>query len=221
MVAAGSGVRLGAGTPKALREVRGRALVAHAVANLVAGGCTHVVVVTAPELADAFAEVLEDCGAPIRLAAGGAERQDSVANGLEAIAADPALADSRFVLVHDAARAFVPPSVVARVIAALRAGAVGVIPVLPVVDSIREVTGDSSRVVERAALRIVQTPQGFDRALLVQAHAHVSQNALAVTDDAAALEALGQPVTLVPGAREAMKVTEPFDLRVAELLAEE
>lgn len=221
VVAAGSGVRLGGDVPKALRLVGGRSLVARSVAALAAGGVTHVVVVVAAGLRGAFTEALIDSGVPVTLVPGGAERQDSVANGLAAIAADPELADSRFVLVHDAARALVPPAVVGRVLAALQAGAQAVVPVVPVVDSVREVTPEGSAVVDRARLRAVQTPQGFARAVLARAHRFVAENGLRVTDDAAAVESLGLPVTLVDGAREAMKITEPLDLVIAEALAGE
>ena len=134
--------------------------------------------------------------------------------GLEAIASGAWA--SRFVLVHDAARAGVPPEVVARVIAALEAGAVGCVPVVPVVDTIRRVSEDGSTLVDRRPLRAVQTPQGFDRELLHRAHKEVRARGLSVTDDAAAIEVLGERVSLVEGSPEAFKVTEPLDLAFAE-----
>jgi 2-C-methyl-D-erythritol 4-phosphate cytidylyltransferase len=121
-----------------------------------------------------------------------------------------AMTDVDAVLVHDAARAFVPPVVVARVIAAVRAGAKAVTPVMPVVDSLRAVddTGASRRI-DRARMRIVQTPQGFDYATLAAAHAAPHP---AATDDVTLAEALGIPVTLVDGDERAFKVTTPADL---------
>ncbi|SDB80282.1 2-C-methyl-D-erythritol 4-phosphate cytidylyltransferase [Raineyella antarctica] len=216
VVAAGSGVRLGAGAPKALREIGGRALVAHAVNALAAGGVTRVVVVSRLELADDFDRALADATIPWTLVGGGAERQDSVANGLAEVArVEPG---ARHVLVHDAARPFVPATVVAAVVDALRAGAPAVIPVTPVVDTIRALSGGpgASAVVDRSVLRAVQTPQGFDLATLVRAHQHVRSEGLAVTDDAMACEAIGAAVTLVEGSRDALKVTDPFDLEIAE-----
>ena len=221
MVAAGSGVRLGAEVPKALRTVAGRTLVRRAVDGLVAAGVDHVLVVVAVGLEGRFAEALSGVRVPVRLVPGGAERQASVANGLAALAADPTLAAARIVLVHDAARALTPPGMIRAVIGAVAAGAPGAVPVLPVVDSIREQTAGGSVVVDRAPLRIVQTPQGFDLPTLVRAHALVAERGLVVTDDAAAVEALGLPLALEAGDRRAFKVTDPFDLLVAEALLSE
>ncbi len=218
VVAAGSGSRLGGDVPKALRELRGRPLVSHSIDGLAAGGVDRVVIVIAPGLDDAFADVVAGSPIPARCVHGGDERQDSVRIGLAAIAADPELATARYVLVHDAARALVPGDLVRRVIGALRDGAVAAIPVLPVVDTIREVTGTGSATVDRNRFRVVQTPQGFDRDVLERAHRLVADDGLQVTDDAAAVEALGHPVALVAGDREALKVTEPLDLLFAEAI---
>jgi 2-C-methyl-D-erythritol 4-phosphate cytidylyltransferase len=95
---------------------------------------------------------------------------------------------------------------------------VAAIPVLPVVDTIREVTATGSATVDRSRLRAVQTPQGFARDVLERAHRLVADQGLQVTDDAAAVEALGYPVALVPGDREALKITEPLDLLFAEAI---
>ena len=218
VVAAGSGSRLGGEGPKALRELDGRPLVSHSLARLAAGGVGVAVVVIAAGLEDAFAGVVAAASIPVSLVAGGAQRQDSVLAGLDAIRADPNLSGARFVLVHDAARALVPTQVVRRVIAALEAGAVAAVPVLPVVDTIREVTATGSTTVDRSLLRVVQTPQGFARDVLDRAHRMVSEVGVQVTDDAAAVEALGEPVVLVAGDREAFKVTEPLDLLFAEAI---
>jgi 2-C-methyl-D-erythritol 4-phosphate cytidylyltransferase len=145
--------------------------------------------------------------------AGGAERQDSVARALAALPSEVEL-----VLVHDAARAFVPVPVVEAVVAALRAGAPAVVPVLAVADTVKRVTGDVVvETVDRRELRSVQTPQGFTRAVLEQAHG----TGAPVTDDASMVEALGVKVTTVPGSPAAFKVTTPFDLLVAEALLRE
>jgi len=216
VVAAGSGVRLGEGGPKALRTVGGRALVAHAVDALAAGGAARVVVVGRGELAADFSRALGTAPIPWTLVEGGAERQDSVAHGLaEAARVAPS---ARHVLVHDAARPFVPAAVVSAVITALRAGASAVIPAIPVVDTIRvaDPRPGEATVVDRSRLRAVQTPQGFDLATLARAHDHVRSAGVAVTDDAMACEAIGVQVTLVDGSRDSLKVTEPFDLLVAE-----
>lgn len=214
VVAAGSGSRLGGGLTKALRLLAGRPLVAHSVDRLAAGGADRVVVVVAEGLQREFADALIDASLPVEFVIGGSERQHSVRRGLAASAANP----PDIVLVHDAARPLAPPSVVAAVVAAVRAGHRAVVPAVPVVDSIRRVAGEVSEVVDRACLRGVQTPQGFAYATLVAAHDHVARTGLQVTDDAACCEAFGHRVHLVPGSRLAMKVTEPIDLTIAEAL---
>jgi hypothetical protein len=119
-------------------------------------------------------------------------------------------AGTSLVLVHDAARCLVPPEVVERVVAALRAGAPAVVPVLPVTDTVKQVdaAGTVVRTVPRADLRAVQTPQGFARDVLERAH---DAGASGATDDASLLEALGLPVTTVVGDERAFKVTRPLD----------
>ncbi|MDO5683797.1 MAG: 2-C-methyl-D-erythritol 4-phosphate cytidylyltransferase [Propionibacteriaceae bacterium] len=218
MAAAGSGSRLGGEVPKALRLLSGIPLVAHSVARLAAGGVDRVVVIVADGLQADFERALADAPVPWQLVVGGSERQHSVRRGLAAIdRAGPA----GVVLVHDAARPLVPATVVASVIEAVRAGHQAVVPALPVVDSIRRLVPRpdgpaGSEVVDRAPLRAVQTPQGFAYATLVAAHEHVARSGLAVTDDAACCEAIGETIHLVEGSRLAMKVTEPTDLVVAE-----
>ncbi len=164
------------------------------------------------QAAEAVVAPLADAaGVPCRLVAGGAERGDSVLAGLRALPDELAI-----VLVHDAARAFAPADVFARVAEAVRAGHPAVVPGQPVVDTIKSV--DAAGVVtgtpDRQSLRAVQTPQGFDRATLAGAHA---QGSLA-TDDAALVERLGVPVLVVDGHPDAFKVTTAADLLRAERL---
>jgi 2-C-methyl-D-erythritol 4-phosphate cytidylyltransferase len=145
----------------------------------------------------------------VLVTAGGEERQESVRHGLTAL---PPGVDH--VLVHDAARALAPPELFTAVIAALRAGAEAVVPVLPVADTVKRVIGDRvTGTVERGDLRAVQTPQGFALDLLVRAHAQTGPPA---TDDAALVERLGRTVHTVPGSEEAFKVTRAIDLVLAE-----
>ena len=206
--AAGAGTRLGPGLPKALRLLAGEPLLVHAVRRLRACPRVGPVVVAAPE--DSVGDVQVLLGPyGVTVVAGGAERQDSVAAGLRALPDECDL-----VLVHDAARALVPVAVVEAVVAALVAGAQAVVPVLPVADTVKRVDASGAVVetVPREDLRVVQTPQGFRRAVLERAHA----GAVPVTDDATLVERLGVTVQTVPGAPEAMKVTTPFDLLVAE-----
>lgn len=220
VVAAGAGTRLGDGPPKALRDVGGRSLVRHSLDGLAGGGVTAAVVVIAPGEQAAFETALADAPIPAGYVYGGARRQDSVRAGLAAIVGDPKLAECDFVLVHDAARALVPSAVVAGVIEALVDGAAGCVPVIPVVDSIRRENSDgTSDVVDRTPLRAVQTPQGFRRTVLEKALEHAELVGLEVTDDATAIEAIGESVVLVNGSREALKVTVPEDLVLAEAIA--
>lgn len=207
--AAGAGVRLGPGLPKALRLLAGEPLLLHAVRGL--RECPQVgpVVVAAPAADVAGVRALL-AAYDVVVVAGGEHRHDSVAAALAALPPDVDL-----VLVHDAARCLTPPSVVGAVVTALEAGAEAVVPVLPIADTVKRVLVD--RVVEtvpREHLRAVQTPQGFRRDVLVAAHA--AGGDLTHTDDAGMVEALGRAVTVVPGHEEALKVTRPFDLVVAE-----
>ena len=226
IVAAGSGLRLGGDVPKALVPLAGQTLVRRSANALVAGGCTHLVVVVAAGLEGKFSDALAGVGVPVHLTTGGERRQDSVVNGLHLIDLLPELEQAQVVLVHDAARALVPAWVVAEVISAVRRGAAAVIPVVPMIDSVRRdhtvlngaTSGMLSSVVDRADLRLVQTPQGFDRQVLREAHAQAIAEGLEVTDDAAVCEALGHQVVLVEGSRDALKVTESFDLVVAEAI---
>lgn len=222
IVAAGSGVRLGGQVPKALREVNGRSLVARSAQALVAGGCTDLVIVIAEGLQPDFEAELAIVSVPVHYALGGERRQDSVVNGLAVLSEIPELDGCRVVLVHDAARALVPAHVVSTVIATVQAGASAVIPVIAMIDSVRRdhsvAGGHGSSIVDRSELRLVQTPQGFDRQVLLASHATAVERELEVTDDAAVCEACGHDVVLVAGSRDALKITDPHDVLVAEAI---
>lgn len=218
VVAAGSGVRLGGEVPKALRPLSGRALVTRSVDALRAGGCTDFVIVIAPGLQAAFEDALADHRDAIHFVLGGARRQDSVAAGLEYLDAHATLRESTIVLVHDAARPLVPAAVVETVIGTIARGAKAVIPVIAVIDSVRRVGEADSQIVDRATLRAVQTPQGFDRATLTAAHRAIAADGVEVTDDAAVCERQGIHVELVEGSRDSLKVTEAIDLIQAEAI---
>ena len=226
LTAAGSGSRLGATVPKALVELAGVPLVAHAAARLAGSGRVRQLVVTAP--ADCIAEVraaVTAVGATgVEVVAGGSTRQASVAAGLAAL-------DTRdeIVLVHDAARPLASPGLIAQLIDTVAGGHNAVVPAMPVADTIKEVDdGDpprAMRTLTRAGLRAVQTPQAFRASLLRAAHAAAAQLAAdertAVSDDAGLVERLGQEVRVIPGEARALKITTRHDLAIAALFLEE
>ncbi|WP_406731558.1 2-C-methyl-D-erythritol 4-phosphate cytidylyltransferase [Streptomyces sp. NBC_01794] len=221
--AAGRGVRLGPGAPKALRALSGTPMLIHAVRAMAASRAVSLVVVVAPpDGAPEVKNLLDAHALPERtdflVVAGGDTRQESVRLGLEALPDNISV-----VLVHDAARPLVPVDTVDAVIEAVRDGAPAVVPALPLADTVKEVEpkekGEPEPVVatpERARLRAVQTPQGFDRDTLIRAHETVAVNGEGATDDAGMVEQLGVPVVVVPGHEEAFKVTRPLDLVLAE-----
>ena len=193
----------------------------HALRGVLSSPGVAEVVVVAPaahraEAEDLAADVCRELGSDCRVTVvvGGAERGDSVAAGLAVLGPEV-----ETVLVHDAARCLTPVAVFERVIAAVAAGAVAVVPGTAVVDTIKQVD-EAGLVVatpERAALRAVQTPQGFRRDVLERAHAVSS----AATDDAGLVERLGERVLVVDGDARALKVTTPGDLEAAaRILAE-
>lgn len=194
VVAAGSGTRFG--QPKHDIEIGGVSMWQRACSDLEAGGVEKVVVV-----GDVPSGV-----------AGGARRQDSVAAGLAQVPRGV-----RFVLVHDAARPLAGPDLARAVIERLRRDDVdGVVPALPVRDTVKRVRGDRVvATVDRSDLAAVQTPQGFRTDFLRAAHEQVSDD---VTDDAQMVEMMGGVVVTVPGSVRNLKVTLPEDLRVAEAL---
>lgn len=212
--AAGRGERLGLGTPKALRPIAGTPMLVHAVRALEAARCIDLVVVVAPEefVTDVQA-LMTQVTVELQVVAGGETRQSSVLRGLITLPEDVDV-----VLVHDAARPLVPADVVTNVVAAVRAGHPAVIPALPVVDTIKRVdtTSHVTETVDRSELRAVQTPQGFSRAVLQRVHAEADGDD--VTDDGGLVEAAGIPVLIIEGHEEALKVTRPLDLVIAEAI---
>ena len=211
LVAAGTGTRFGAPTPKQFFSIAGKPVLRHAAEAL----APHVALLLAVGDAAGIDPVLDGLG-HLPTVPGGGDRQASVRAGLEALAALPAPPD--IVLIHDAARPVVPEGTVAALLAALE-GAPGAIPAQPVADTLKRGSdGKITATVPRENLFRAQTPQAFRFEAILAAHrAHPPGTA---TDDASVLEAAGQAVALVPGSEDNIKVTYPEDLvRLERLFA--
>ncbi|APE28696.1 bifunctional 2-C-methyl-D-erythritol 4-phosphate cytidylyltransferase/2-C-methyl-D-erythritol 2,4-cyclodiphosphate synthase [Aurantiacibacter gangjinensis] len=211
IVAAGKGLRAGQPVPKQFTPYRGSSVLRIAAENLRAAGVGRIAVAI-PEGANELASKLLDGMTDITLLTGGATRQESVAQGLEALASDaPAV-----VLIHDAARPDCPPAVIERLVEALAYHA-GAIPVLPVVDSMVVARdGVMAQNAEREKLRRVQTPQAFGFAAILAAHRDWSGGADA-GDDAQVLRAAGYDIALVEGDEALRKLTYKEDFVTASL----
>jgi 2-C-methyl-D-erythritol 4-phosphate cytidylyltransferase/2-C-methyl-D-erythritol 2,4-cyclodiphosphate synthase len=221
LAAAGKGLRLdpSGATPKQFLDFEGVPLFWHSAQVFArVAGIAGIVFIFPPEGdPDDYARMLDalDAGRKLglerRVTFGGATRQESVRNGLADLPPD-----CRRVLVHDAARPFIDAPLIVRILEALDAGHKAVVPGLPVTDTVKLVddAGLVAGTPERARLRAVQTPQGFDRVTLGRAH-EAATNATA-TDDAALVEALGVPVCIVEGAETNRKITSPADRALLE-----
>lgn len=213
IVAGGRGTRMGGPQPKQFLELVGRPVLMHTLEAFDRWDASARLIVVLPEdQIDTWKRLCEAhvFGRIHRVVAGGETRFHSVRNGLDAVASDGLIA------VHDGVRPLVAPSVIAACFAAAADGGAAV-PVVPVVESVREVDADGgSRPVDRARLRVVQTPQVF-RADVLRA-AYCLPYDPRFTDDASVVEASGVAVRLVPGNRENIKLTTPMDLLLAEQL---
>ena len=204
IAAAGSGERFGATLPKALITLGNRTLVEHAVAAL--APIASEIVICAP--AGYEKQIQELVGADITVVTGGTTRSDSVRAGITALTGK-----DKYVLVHDAARALASTQLAKNVLAALEKGEVAVIPGLELIDTVKSVDagGHVTSTPDRAGLRRVQTPQGFDLEILKKAHSSGAN----ATDDGALVEAIGHKVLIINGEDRALKITTPADLATA------
>ena len=204
IAAAGMGHRLGANLPKSLVKLIDKTLLEHAVANL--APVAQLLIVTAP--AGYEAEYKKLLGEEVEVITGGVLRSDSIRIAIAKIPNN-----YEYVLVHDAARALASTRLASEVINQLIRGQQAVIPTLEVIDTIKEVDnqGYVRNTLNRAALKIVQTPQGFNRSVLERAH-QASEDA---TDDAALVEALGIKVKTIAGEDQAFKITTKGDIKTA------
>ena len=212
LAAAGRGERLGSDRPKAFARLGGRPLLAESLERLEGSEWIDFIVIAAPaeweEPAILLAEEL-GAGKVSSVVTGGASRSESVREALAAVADDAAV-----VLVHDAARPLLPEDVIARVLAPLSEGWDGVVPGLPVSDTVKRVEGE--RVVEtlpRGELVAVQTPQAFIASVLREA---LAGDVSTASDCAALVEARGGRVKVVEGDPRLLKVTSAEDLALLE-----
>ena len=213
IVAAGRGERLGLDRPKAFANLRDRPLLAESLERLESSEWVESIVVAAPpgweEPVILLAEEL-GCGKVVEAVTGGETRAASVRASLAQVPEDAAV-----ILVHDAARPVIPEEVIDRLLTALNEGWDGVVPVVPVPDTVKRVDGD--RVLEtldREGLALTQTPQAFVASSLRDAVRDASE----ATDCAALVEARGGRIKAVRGDPRLVKVTEPADLEAVERL---
>jgi 2-C-methyl-D-erythritol 4-phosphate cytidylyltransferase len=217
IVAAGRGERLGGDRPKAFAKLNGRALLAESLERLEASDLVDSIVIVAPEGWEEPTILLaEELGAGKVSASvsGGATRTESVRAGVAEVPEEALV-----VLVHDAARPFLPGDVIERVLAPLGEGWDGAVPAVPVADTLKRAGPDGAvaETVDRSGLYAVQTPQAFLADVLRKALAGAVEDA---SDCAALVETQGGRVKLVEGDRRLVKVTTAEDLAlVASMLA--
>ena len=223
LVAAGRGSRAGEGLPKQYRDIGGRPLLAHTLDSFLAvPEVDAILTVIHPDDASLF-EMARQRAAPAAACRilpptpGANSRQTSTLAGLRALAARPGPAPD-FVLIHDAARPFASPQLIARAIASARQHG-ATVPVLALTDTIKQVSADGAvlTTVDRTSLRAAQTPQAFAFGLILAAHeAAAARGQSGLTDDAAIAEAAGHRVTIFAGEPGNIKITTPSDFAKAE-----
>lgn len=215
LVAGGRGRRIGGEVAKQFRLVAGHPVIVWTARRFRrTPGLARLIVVAPPEEFARCKTLLDPLGLPLRFAAAGRERQQSVAAGIAALDADCAIA-----VVHDAVRPLVSEDAIAACIAA--AGETGAaILATPVADTVKRCSGDRVvQTVPRAELWLAQTPQAFRAEVLRRAHEAAARDQLAAaTDDAALVERLGLPVAVVAGDPSNRKITTADDLTWAEAL---
>ena len=212
--AAGVGARMGAASPKQYLKIGGKPMLRHTLdafqsSDLIA----HTFVVVSPD--DPYIDTVAPSHGVTILRCGGATRMESVRNGLAVLAST--LANTDWVLVHDAARPGLTPELIEKLITQTGDHPAGGLLALPVVDTVKRcIEGEACGTIPRNGLWLAQTPQMFRFQLLREALA-AAKDPHAVTDDASAVEALGLTPRLVEGHPRNLKVTLPDDIRIAEL----
>lgn len=212
IVAGGKGLRMGTDLPKQFLPIGGKPVLMRTLEAFYSYSPEIKLILVLPHSQQAYWQAL--CAKygftlPHFVADGGETRFHSVKNGLALIQEDGLVA------VHDGVRPFVSQEVIARCYE-LAETEKAVVPVVGVVETVRRVGENGSVTVDRDRYKLVQTPQTFDVTLLKKAYGQSYTSAF--TDDASVVEALGVPVCLTEGNRENIKITTPFDLKLAEFL---
>ncbi|MBR2497382.1 MAG: 2-C-methyl-D-erythritol 4-phosphate cytidylyltransferase [Parabacteroides sp.] len=222
IVAGGRGLRMGGDLPKQFIPIEGRPVLMHTLEAFYRWNKSVELILVLPEDQQSYWKMLckeIGCKAPHQIVNGGETRFHSVKNGLlhlvEIVRSEGETDGQIWVGVHDGVRPLVNPEVISRCFTEAELSGAS-IPVVPVVDSLREMTEKGSHPVDRSRYLAVQTPQVFDFNLLVKAYEQTYTELF--TDDASVVEAMGHEVKAVPGNRENIKITTPMDLLLAEAL---
>ena len=214
IVAGGKGLRMGSDIPKQFLPIGGKPVLMRTLERFREYSADLQIILVLPEAQQAYwQELCEKYYFKVKyqLANGGQTRFHSVQNGLALVPDDA----EGVVGVHDGVRPFPSIEVIKNCYETART-AKAVIPVIPVVETVRHLEGDSSVTVPRGDYRLVQTPQTFDIQLLKAANRQPYNDGF--TDDASVVESYGHAITLVEGNRENIKITTPYDLKIAEVL---
>lgn len=212
LVAGGSGKRMAASQPKQFLPIHGKSILQHTIEAFHRFDPTFKYIVVLPkEYMEYWHHHCEMKKIPVKqtLVAGGEERFFSVKNALQQVTGNGIVA------IHDGVRPMVNKHTIRYCLETAKSKG-NAVPVLPIVDSIRKVNGESNSPVDRSHYRLVQTPQCFDVALIKRAYEQ--EYKASFTDDASVVESLGVQIHLVEGNKENIKITSPFDLQLAELL---
>ena len=216
--AAGLGTRMGGTTPKQYLTLGGLPLLVHSLRVLDSVESIADIIIVVPEADRHFCETEMvrpfDFKKVSKVVAGGRRRQDSVRNGLAAVSGSP-----DFVVVHDGVRPFITKELVTRAVeSGVQTGASVVAMAMP--DTVKQVDAEGvvQQTLKREELWLIQTPQVFRYSWLTEAHQVAEERNLDVTDDAALIEELGYPVTVVQGSSMNIKITKPDDLELGEAI---
>ncbi|MBE6301844.1 MAG: 2-C-methyl-D-erythritol 4-phosphate cytidylyltransferase [Parabacteroides distasonis] len=222
IVAGGRGLRMGGDLPKQFIPIEGKPVLMHTLEAFYRWDDTVELILILPEDHQSYWKMLcKEIGskAPHQIVNGGETRFHSVRNGLQFLKekriAEGLSGEKALIAIHDGVRPLVNPEVISRCFTEAELSGAS-IPVVPVVDSLREMTEKGSHPVDRSRYLAVQTPQVFDFNLLVKAYEQTYTELF--TDDASVVEAMGHEVKAVPGNRENIKITTPMDLLLAEAL---